>query len=138
MLGSVARFLWNNKFDVGFGVFGAASDYQTSREEGKTVAGSVASAAVEGVLPYLIGMPLYMGYELATEAPSIGSEIYHGIDSYKRKLARESRNQAFQSAHFDETQQTYTMRQAGLEIAKRSQYNIQQAMLGNEARYMMK
>lgn len=30
------------------------------------------------------------------------------------------------------------MRQAGMAIAQRSRYNVQQAMLGNEAKYMMR
>lgn len=138
MLGSVARFLWNNKFDVGFGVIGGISDYQDAREEGKNVINASASAVAEGALPYILGMPMYLGYEMLTSGPTGALEVSHAYDQYKRKLALESRNQAFQSAHFNDTEQTYTMRQAGLAIAKRSEYNIQQAMLGNEARYMMK
>ena len=44
----------------------------------------------------------------------------------------------FAHAQFNDTEQAYTMRQAGMAIAKRSRYNINQAMLGNEAKYMMK
>ena len=40
----------------------------------------------------------------------------------------------FSNSTFIDTQQTYTMRQAGMNLAKQSKYNIQQAMMGDEAR----
>ena len=40
----------------------------------------------------------------------------------------------FANSTFVDTQQTYTMRQAGMNLARQGQYAMQQAMLGDEAR----
>ena len=45
-------------------------------------------------------------------------------------------NQVFGGAQFMDTQQLATMRQSGMEMAKMSQYNLQQTLMGNEATYL--
>ena len=39
----------------------------------------------------------------------------------------------FYNATFNDTQQAYTMRQAGMQLAENSKYNLQQSLMGNEA-----
>ena len=53
-----------------------------------------------------------------------------------RQMNSVQRIQTFGEAEFMDTQQLATMRQAGMELAKMSQYNLQQSMMGNEAQYM--
>ena len=37
---------------------------------------------------------------------------------------------------FNDNQRAFTMRQAGMQLAKNSQYNLQQSLMGNEANYL--
>ena len=53
-------------------------------------------------------------------------------------MDRANRNIPFSNATFVDTKQAYTMRQAGMQLAQASKYNLQQAMLGNEASMMYK
>jgi len=137
LLKAVGKALWNNKFNAGFGAWAGVSTYQDDIEQGSSTLGALAHAGVEAALP-LLSMPLYFGYEIATGAPAELMKGYDAADQWRRRVARENANVAFQSAHFDDTQQTYTMRQRGMAIAQRGRYNMKQAMMGNEAKYMMR
>ena len=53
-----------------------------------------------------------------------------------RSMNRGAINAPFSNATFVDTQQAYTMRQAGMQMAQASRYNLQQTLLGNEAQYM--
>lgn len=137
MLKSVAQALWKNKFNAGIAGFVGVSTYKDDREAGAGFMSSVAHAGIEAALP-LINLPAYFAYTAATVLPEATYKGYTAADQYKRKLAAEASNAAFVNARFNDTDQTYTMRQRGMEIARRGRYNTQQAMLGNEAKYMMK
>ena len=137
LLKSVGKALWKNKINAGIGVWSGMDTYQTDREDGVGTLGSLAHAGLEAVLP-IVSMPLYLGYEVLNGAPGEIMKAYDSADKWRRQLAKDSSNRAFTSAQFSDTQQTYTMRQRGMVIAQRSQYNTQQAMLGNEAKYMMR
>ena len=43
---------------------------------------------------------------------------------------------SFSGAQFADNQQLATMRQSGMEMAKMSQYNLQQTLMGNEANHL--
>ena len=139
--GSISKFLWKNKgtaFNTAIGGYGALSTYQEQREQGSGVAASAAAAAMEFSLPMMMSTKAYLGLQLLSGAPEMAFDAYNSMSKYRRQLTRESTGQAFLNARFDDTQQAYTMRQAGMAIAQRSRYNTQQARLGNEAKYMMK
>jgi hypothetical protein len=141
MIKSIAKALWQNKGNVamgGIGVYSASDTYQTARESGSGVASAGLQGAADFALPFMMGGWGYAAYEAATELPSLAVEGYQAADNYRRRLGREGMNHAFQNSTFNDTQQVHTMRQAGMAIAQRSRYNIQQAQLGNEAKYMMK
>ena len=54
-----------------------------------------------------------------------------------RQLDRDARNQMpFRNYTFVDGPQIATMRQAGLALARRSKYELQQTVMGNEARYL--
>lgn len=137
MLRAIGQALWRNKINTGIGVYSGISTYQEDRQNGAGAVGSAAHAGLEALLP-MVSMPLYLGYELLTGAPGEAMKAYDAADKWRRSLARENSNRAFVSSHFSDTEQTYTMRQRGMAIAQRSRYNVQQAMMGNEAKYMMK
>lgn len=135
---AIWKHLKNNKMNIGMGGYFGYETYNEKRQEGAGTVTAAAAGAFEAVLPMMISMPAYIGYELATGIPTMAVEGTIAANQYKRKLAQEARGQAFSNAKFNDTQQAYTMRQAGMAIAERSKYNINQAMLGNEAKYMMK
>lgn len=137
--GKLARTILSNKMttanavlSLGFGI----DSYQTAREEGSGVIGALGTAAFDTVLPMVTGMIPYLAFEGIT---SVAPAAIQGYDQYSRQLgAQYNKRGPFAHAQFNDTEQAYTMRQAGMAIAKRSRYNINQAMLGNEAKYMMK
>ena len=141
MIKAIASALWKHKgtaFNVGIGAYSGVDAYQQARQEGSSKAGAVAGAAVEAALPMLLSFPAYMAVEAVKEAPQLFISGGEALHLKRREVAMEQSNMAFSNAHFNDTQQTYTMRQRGMAIAQRSQYNTQQALLGNEAKYMMK
>lgn len=137
-LGNIAKHHKMAAFNTGVSIWAGVDSYQTAREEGSSKLGAAAGAMVDAALPFVLGAPAYAAYFAATELPELAVSASDALGTYKRNMAKTSSNRAFVNAHFDDTQQAFTMRQAGMQIAERSRYNIQQAMLGNEARYMRK
>jgi len=130
---------WNGANIALTGYFGLDA-YQEARREGSGKVGALGSAVSSMALPFLVPgqMAGYLAFEAVTSAPGLAVDAYRGIRDYRRQLGQEQRQRAFQSASFQENQQTYTMRQAAMAIAERSRYNRDLAMMGREAKYMMK
>ena len=131
----------NHKGDaamVGFGLWSGADTYQSAREAGDGKISAGLQAAGEFALPYVLGGWGYAAYSLATEAPELAVDAMQWYDQKSRTLGREARGRAFQNADFNDTDITYSMRQAGMSIAARSRYNTQLGMMGKEAKYMKK
>ena len=135
---------WAGKQTIGdwanYGVsayFGFDS-FVESRREGSSMPGAMTRAVADTALPLLLTIPGYLGLEAVTSLPSLGIDAYKWQRDYRRYLGAEQRQRAFQTMAFQDNQQTYTMRQAAMGIAQRSRYNMQQAMMGNEAQFMMK
>lgn len=124
--------------NAGVGAYFANDTYQQSRADGSSKAGAMAAAAADFALPMMMSGPGYLALQAVQAVPEAVIGGYEAAESYRRKLRREGRNSAFQNAQFNDTEQIHTMRQAGMAIAQRSKYNVQQARLGSEAKYMMK
>lgn len=118
-----------------FNVISSISDYKDAREEGKGVIGSVAKAGVMFAAGEVLGGAM-LPVMLAKSAPQIAVNTIEGAQRMTRQMNSVQRIQTFGEAEFMDTQQLATMRQAGMELAKMSQYNLQQSMMGNEAQYM--
>lgn len=121
----------NALMNLGF----AVSDYNESRNSGDSVLKAGAKAGTLFVAGEMLGgwmMPVMLAKQLPTLAVS-GIEATQNIT---RKMNSTARIQTFGEAQFQDTQQLATMRQAGMELAKMSQYNLQQSIMGNEAQYM--
>lgn len=138
---SALNWAKNNKtnivFNGGLGLYSGVDEYQEKREEGSSVIGAAASSIVDFALP-MISMKLFLGYQAAKAIPGMAIDGAMAIEQQDRKLRRMNRQQAFTNASFSDTDQYHTMRQAGMAIAQRSRYNTEQAMIGNEAKYMMR
>lgn len=134
---------WNNKgiaLNLGMGGYFAMDTYDEERQNGASKAGAFFSAAADFALPFMMPLKGYMALEAGKGLIESAPELYMDAQSYRRELGRQKRGytKAFSNSEFNDTEQYYTMRQAGMAIAQRSRYNVQQAMLGNEAKYMMK
>lgn len=115
----------------------AVSDYNEARNAGDGVVKSVAKAGAQFVAGEALGMWM-MPVMLAKQVPTIAINAIETTQNVTRKMNSVSRIQTFGEAQFQDTQQLATMRQAGMELAKMSQYNLQQSIMGNEAQYMHK
>lgn len=120
---------------VGLNVGFAVSDYKSNRQEGKGRFASAAGAVGEFAIGELMGGPAMMAAQLATGVPKLATSAALGIHKLSRQEARKSYGSSlpFYNATFNDTRQAYTMRQAGMQLAENSKYNLQQSLMGNEA-----
>lgn len=118
---------------AGMNSYFAVSGYQDSRAEGNGVISSAVSSAGDFALGYLIGWPAYLAMDGIPALASFGVDAYDSLSAYSRQLQKQRRNVPFQNATFVDSQQTYTMRQAGMNLARQGQMAAQQTTLGNEA-----
>ncbi len=122
-------------FGVGMNLFNTVSTYKEERKEGKSVLGSAARAGVDFALGEVLGMK-YMGVMAAQALPRMAVKGLEGLGKLTREKNNMQRHEAFGYASFQDTQQLATMRQSGMEMAKMANYNLQQTLMGNEAKYM--
>ena len=117
--------------NIGF----AVSDYKDARRQGHGVVSSVARAGTQFVMGELLGIyyPLVLGAKALPGAIVKGSELLY---KENRKMNSMANQQVFGGAQFQDTQQLATMRQSGMEMAKMSQYNLQQTLMGQEATHL--
>lgn len=141
MGGDAFNWAKNNKGQAGlagFTLWGATDEYEEAKANGSSTAGAIAEAGFDAALGLVLGLPEYIAYEAIVNSPTLIKEGAMKIDEMKRQFGRENSAHAFSNAQFNDTEQAYTMRQAGIAIAQRSRYNTEAAMMGQEAKYMMK
>lgn len=112
----------------------AISDYNDARDNGNGIISSAMLAAGNFALSNMVGISAYLAMSVAQPLAEGTVGALDAIQSYGRSLDRESMQKPFANSTFVDTQQTYTMRQAGMNLARQGQYAMQQAMLGDEAR----
>lgn len=142
MLQSIAKnILRNHKMTALNTVVGgafAAGTYDDARQSGDGVGSSLLQAGGDFAGTMLMGGGLYMGLQMVAGGGKAAIEGYNALDQKRRQVGRDMRQEAFSSAQFNDTEQTYTMRQAGMAIAKRARGNADLVQLGNEASFMAK
>lgn len=122
-------------FQHGMAGYGAYGDYKDARERGRGKLTSLATAGTEFALGELMG-GWYIPYQLAKSAPSMVVGGLEGMAKMQRSMNKTSRQVPFQNATFKDYSQAMTMRQAGMQMAQASRYNLQQTLMGNEAQYL--
>jgi hypothetical protein len=110
----------------------AVSEYGDKRAEGNGVISSAVSAAGDFALGFM-SLPLYIASTMGPAAAQGAVSAYDSLSAYSRQLQSQKRNKPFQNATFVDSQQTYTMRQAGMNLARQGQMAAQQTSMGNEA-----
>lgn len=114
----------------------ALGEYKEGRKEGKTVLGSAGDAAFSWVKGEVLGMGgmLALGAIKGTGKLAVKGTI--AAMETSRSMNNLQRFTPFADAQFQDNQQLATMRQSGMELAKMSQYNLQQTLMGTEAKYL--
>lgn len=123
-------------FQHGMSAYGAYGDYTDARNQGKGKLASVAKAGAEFAIGEVMGGWLYAGYQLAKVTPSAVVGGLEGLSKAQRSMNKTSRQVPFANSQFKDYRQAMTMRQAGMQMAQASRYNLQQAIMGNEAQYL--
>ena len=124
-----------DKIMTGVNILGAIGDYKSYRRQGD----NVISAGVKTAAKFAIDEALGLWTIPIAIVKNVPGAIIKGADMlYKenRKMNSAAGQQIFGDAQFLDTQQLATMRQSGMEMAKMSQYNLQQTLMGNEATYL--
>ena len=114
----------------------AIGQYKDSRKEGRSAISSAARAGADFAASQLMGAPLYMGLSLAKAAPKAIVSGGLALQNQVRQMNTASRFRVFGDANFQDNDKLATMRQSGMEMAKMANYNLEQTLMGNEARYM--
>lgn len=120
----------------GFSLFGAYSDYKDAREKGSGKIASALRAGSEFAMGEVLGA-WYLPYQLVKSAPSALVTVAEESSKLQRNMNKTSRQVPFANAHFNDYRQAFTMRQAGMQLAENSRYNLQQTLMGNEAQYLV-
>lgn len=124
-------------FNVAASVASGYYDYSTKRDEGAGVLSSTASAATEFALSEMLGFWGYIGYTGMTMLGDLGLAAVETLDAKSRQHQRDMKNNVlFRNHTFVDAPQLYTMRQAGMALARQAKYNSELTTLGNEARYL--
>ncbi|MBO7449495.1 MAG: hypothetical protein J6U54_03930 [Clostridiales bacterium] len=115
----------------------AYSQFKEHREEGMSRISSAAHTAFDLILPEFLGWKTHAFLQLTSALPKAAIEQGVNMAQTVRQYEQAARDQSpFRNQTFVDSQQIYTMRQAGLALAEQSKYALQQTLMGNEARYM--
>ena len=110
-------------FQHGMSAFGAITDYKDAK------------AGTEFAMGELLG-GWYLPYVALKATPAAVVGGLEGVAKMQRSMNKTSRQTPFSNAQFRDYNQAFTMRQAGLQMAEASRYNLQQTLMGNEASYL--
>ena len=142
--GKIAAFMddtnWFSKLNKGintaFTVKSAVDKYKESRAEGRSVASSLVRGAGSAVTSSMLGPWGSMGLSVAMMAPGaiIGATDY--VLSEQRRMNSAANYMPLGGTSFQDSQQLATMRQSGMELAKMSRYNLEQTLMGAEAKHL--
>jgi len=116
----------------GAGAYSAVTDFEDSIQSGNSVPSALLTAGASAI----VYSNLVTG-TLATVG-TLGSAAYDFYQNESMDLRQQTQNGQvpFLNTNFQDTQQYATMRQAGMAIAKKSDYTLQQSLLGNEAKFL--
>lgn len=142
--GKVAAFMDDtnlmSKIGKGINTFytvkSAVDKYKESRAEGRSVASSMVRGAGSAVTSSMLGVKGGIALTAATVLPGavIGATDY--LLSEQRRMNSAANYTPLGGTSFQDSQQLATMRQSGMELAKMSRYNLEQTLMGAEAKHL--
>lgn len=121
---------------IGNAAIAAVDKYKQSKAEGKSTGSALIRAGGAAVAGEVLGIPGTIALTVAQTAPKA---IIAGADVlYKehRRMNSASNFVPLGGVNFQDSQELATMRQSGMELAKMSQYNLEQSLMGAEAKHL--
>lgn len=120
---------------VGFSVFAGYNEYKAARQNGHGPLVSAGAAVGDFAMGEMLGLGGMLAIGALETIPGLAASAYTGVNKAARQMSRQRYGNSipFYNSMFQDTQQAYTMRQAGMQLAENSKYNLQQSLMGNEA-----
>lgn len=131
--GSLSPFKVVNTLFAGTQAIGS---YKESRAEGHGVVNSVVKGVGDLMLTEALGPIGYGVYHLAKAAPKAALKGTNMLYQENRRMNSASNFVPLGGVNFQDTPELATMRQSGMELAKMSQYNLEQTLMGAEAKHL--
>lgn len=114
----------------------AVDKYKESRAEGRGVISSGVRAAGSAVAADMLGPIGSIALPFIQAAPGAVIGATDFLMSEQRRMNSSANFMPLGGTSFQDSQQLATMRQSGMELAKMSQYNLEQTLMGAEARHL--
>ena len=135
---NIMRHHKSTAFNAAIGGVFAFGTYDEARQSGDGVMSSALQAGGDFASTMLLGGGVYLGLQALSGGTVAAMQGYNSLDQRRNQVGKDMRQAAFSSSEFNDTEQTYTMRQAGMAIARRARGNADLVQLGNEAQFMAK
>lgn len=123
-------------FNLAMSAKAAVDTYKKSRAEGRGAVNSAVRAGGSALITNSLGPISSVLVPMAYAAPGA---IMSGMDMLHKEYRRMNSSSnfiPFGKAEFQDSQDLATMRQAGMELAKMSRYNLEQTLMGAEAKHL--
>lgn len=114
----------------------AVDKYKESRAEGRGVVSSGVRAAGSAIAADMLGPIGSIALPFIQAAPGAVIGATDFVMSEQRRMNSSANFMPLGGTSFQDSQQLATMRQSGMELAKMSQYNLEQTLMGAEARHL--
>lgn len=136
ILQNMKNMSWGQKANIAGTTVAGVMGYSEARNEGHGVVGSLAKGATDAFLIDLIGWKAYIGGSLLMGVPKLAAQGYESMSMKAREMSRAGSQSPFAGNTFVDSEQIYTMRQAGMSMIEQSRMSTKTALLGNEAQFM--
>ena len=125
-----------NAVTVGFSAKAAVDKYKEARAEGKSAGSAAIRAGASAVAAEVLGPLGSTALMAAQVAPKIAVEGANALYTEYRRMNSASNFVPLGGVNFQDSQELATMRQSGMELAKMAQYNLEQSLMGAEAKHL--
>ena len=125
-----------NAITVGFSAKAAVDKYKESRAEGKSAGSAAIRAGASAVAAEVLGPLGSTALMAAQVAPKVAAEGANALYTEYRRMNSASNFVPLGGVNFQDSQELATMRQSGMELAKMAQYNLEQSLMGSEAKHL--
>ena len=125
-----------NAVTVGFSAKAAVDKYKEARAEGKSAGSAAIRAGASAVAVEVLGPLGSTALMAAQVAPKIAAEGANALYTEYRRMNSASNFVPLGGVNFQDSQELATMRQSGMELAKMAQYNLEQSLMGAEAKHL--
>lgn len=116
--------------------YSGVASYNDARNNGSGVIGAAAQGITDALIIDLIGWPAYLAWQGAAGLGSLGKQAFIQSNEMAREYSRLGTAGPFSTATHVDTEQSYTMRQAGISQIQQNMFNTKKAVMGNEAMFM--